>query len=110
MLRDPAALLAKASTILGGLGPGKDDKRFEQIHMEPGTYEEEEVGIFSLFFAGIFMFSMIFPLKNSVFVLRERKCVPFQEEKPLPEFHGEPVPSDDDEALFLEAAGLKKVR
>ncbi|GMT33582.1 hypothetical protein PFISCL1PPCAC_24879 [Pristionchus fissidentatus] len=27
---------------------------------------------------------------------------------PLPEFHGEPVPSDDEEAIFLEAAGLPR--
>ncbi|CAJ0963980.1 unnamed protein product, partial [Mesorhabditis belari] len=29
-----------------------------------------------------------------------------EEERPLPEFHGEPVPSDDDDALFEAAAGI----
>ncbi|GMT33585.1 hypothetical protein PFISCL1PPCAC_24882 [Pristionchus fissidentatus] len=92
MMRDPRALLAKATNILESMhGNGSMDEdspsgdspsdsvaaaaralQISQHLAEPGTYEEDT------------------------------------DDRPLPEFHGEPVPSDDEEAIFLEAAGLPR--
>ena len=35
---------------------------------------------------------------------------PDEEDKPLPDFHGEPVPEDDDDALFEMGAGINPSR
>ncbi|GMT03410.1 hypothetical protein PENTCL1PPCAC_25584, partial [Pristionchus entomophagus] len=92
MMRDPRALLAKATNIL------------ESMH-NTGSMDESEAGDSPSTAAATSAASAIHISQD---VAEPGTYQDDMEEKPLPEFHGEPVPSDDDEALFLEAAGLPK--
>ncbi|GMR33498.1 hypothetical protein PMAYCL1PPCAC_03693 [Pristionchus mayeri] len=88
MLSDPRAFLAKASNILESIN---NDSMEEDKSDSPSTISASA---------------------NAVFISQDLAEPGTYEEDPedkrMPEFHGEPVPSDDDEALFLEAAGLPK--
>uniref|UniRef100_A0A915DNY1 Uncharacterized protein n=1 Tax=Ditylenchus dipsaci TaxID=166011 RepID=A0A915DNY1_9BILA len=78
LLKDPKALLKRASDVLKKINESEVEKQelqieYEQIDLDPEYTIEEEV-------------------------------------KPLPDFHGEPVPEDDDDddALFEIAAGISR--
>uniref|UniRef100_A0A1I7W9T0 SAP domain-containing protein n=1 Tax=Heterorhabditis bacteriophora TaxID=37862 RepID=A0A1I7W9T0_HETBA len=81
LLKDPRHLLARATVVLQSL----NNPQPTSISPSSSTHQLQ--------------YSQVVP---------EEEYEPEETEKPMPEFHGEPVPSDDDDMLFEIAAGLTK--